>query len=302
MGEPIRVLHVDDEADFAETAARFLEREDDAFEVVTETSAAAGLDRIEATEVDCVVSDYQMPGTDGIEFLARVRDRYPDLPFVLFTGQGSEAVAGEAISAGATDYLQKETGTEQYGILANRVRNAVESRRTERAVERTRARLRAIVDLLPHPLYVVDREGTYLLANEALASLHDRTVEEVEGTTIREVLSEEEVEQFLSDVAEVVETGAVAESIAARIEESGALDVDDVRSAVSFDDVATVAKRPDEHRFCAGAIRPSRLSVDWKRPFLSPASATIALRDVRTAADPGSAGVAVTLPVGRRWG
>jgi DNA-binding NtrC family response regulator len=54
-----------------------------------------------------------MPGVDGLEFLASVREEYPDLPFILFTGKGSEEIASEAISRGVTDYLQKETGTDQ---------------------------------------------------------------------------------------------------------------------------------------------------------------------------------------------
>jgi len=49
--------------------------------------------------VDCIVSDYDMPRTNGIEFLEAVRDQHPELPFILYTGKGSEEVAGEAISA-----------------------------------------------------------------------------------------------------------------------------------------------------------------------------------------------------------
>lgn len=65
-----------------------------------------------------------MPGMNGIEFLESVRAIDEDLPFILFTGKGSEEVASEAISAGVTDYLQKQSGTDQYTILANRITNA----------------------------------------------------------------------------------------------------------------------------------------------------------------------------------
>ncbi len=61
-----------------------------------------------------------MPGQDGIEFLESVRAIDEKLPFILFTGKGSEEVASEAISAGVTDYLQKHQGTDQYTMLANR--------------------------------------------------------------------------------------------------------------------------------------------------------------------------------------
>jgi PAS domain S-box-containing protein len=128
----ITVLCVDDDPDVVDLAATFLERQEEDFAVVTATSASEGLDRLAEGGVDCVVSDYDMPGQDGIEFLEAVRGAHGDLPFVLFTGKGSETVASEAISAGATDYLQKGAGTEQYELLANRVRNAVERYRADR--------------------------------------------------------------------------------------------------------------------------------------------------------------------------
>ncbi|MFB6184190.1 MAG: GAF domain-containing protein [Haloarculaceae archaeon] len=139
--DAIRVLHVDDDPGFAELTVDALENEDDGFEVETVRHASDGLARLEETTYDCIVSDYQMPGRNGIEFLDAVREEYPDVPFVLFTGKGSEEVASEAISAGATDYLQKRGGTEQYELLANRVRNAVEQyRATRRAAELDRIR------------------------------------------------------------------------------------------------------------------------------------------------------------------
>ncbi|ESS06265.1 MAG: PAS sensor histidine kinase [uncultured archaeon A07HB70] len=131
------MLHVDDDPEFADLTGAFLERENGRFTVETSTSADGGLERIDTGRYDCIVSDYNMPGTDGLEFLQAVRDEYPDLPFVLFTGKGSEAVASGAIAAGVTDYLQKESGTEQYTLLANRIENAVRARREAKRASRT---------------------------------------------------------------------------------------------------------------------------------------------------------------------
>jgi PAS domain S-box-containing protein len=130
----IRVLHVDDEPDFADLTATFLERESGRIGVETAVSAGDGLACLAETQYDCIVSDYDMPGTDGIEFLEAVREEYPDIPFILFTGKGSEEVASDAIAAGTTDYLQKRTGTDQYELLANRILNVVaQSRAQQRA-------------------------------------------------------------------------------------------------------------------------------------------------------------------------
>jgi len=130
MSGPIRVLHVDDEPEFTDLTATYLEREDDRITVETATGATEGLDQL-TDRIDCIISDYEMPQTNGIEFLETVRERYPDLPFILYTGKGSEEVASEAISAGVTDYLQKGHGAEQYELLTNRLTNAVDQARTQ---------------------------------------------------------------------------------------------------------------------------------------------------------------------------
>lgn len=125
----IEVLCVDDEVDSAELTALRLERIDERFVVATATDAREGLDHLEGNDVDCVVSDYRMPEVDGLEFFERVRETYSDLPFVLFTGKGSPAVADDAQSKGVTGYLEKSED-DRYEVLAEQIRNAVGRRRT----------------------------------------------------------------------------------------------------------------------------------------------------------------------------
>jgi len=134
--QEIRVLHVDDDPSITELTATFLEREGSQFSVETATGADEGLEKVCDNAPDCIVSDYNMPGMDGLEFLQAVREEYPDLPFILFTGKGSEEVASEAIATGVTDYIQKRSGPEQYELLANRIENAVESRRKAKRADR----------------------------------------------------------------------------------------------------------------------------------------------------------------------
>ncbi|MEF8784064.1 MAG: PAS domain S-box protein [Haloarculaceae archaeon] len=134
--EQIQVLHVDDEPEFTDLTQTFLERNDDRFSIETAISADEGLHLINDRPPDCIVSDYNMSGMDGLEFLQAVRKEYPELPFILYTGKGSEAVASEAISTGVTDYLQKQSGSHQYELLANRIKKAVDQYRTEQELER----------------------------------------------------------------------------------------------------------------------------------------------------------------------
>ncbi|MFW5956215.1 MAG: response regulator [Halorhabdus sp.] len=140
-GDEITVLCVDDDSDILSLTETVLQRKDDRFEILTETDPTAVTERLSSTPVDCVVSDYDMPHMDGIELLETIRADHPTLPFILFTGKGSEEVASEAIARGVTDYLQKGTGLERYALLSNRIANAVTQRRArQQAIDLDRIR------------------------------------------------------------------------------------------------------------------------------------------------------------------
>jgi PAS domain S-box-containing protein len=177
MARPIQVLHVDDEPSIGDLVSDALESEDDRITVVTETSAADALGHIETEPPDCVVSDYEMPGMDGIEFLEAVRTDRPELPFILFTGKGSEAVASEAISAGATEYLQKTTGSNQYELLANRIRNAVEKYRSQERLERERSRMQFALESADAAIWTRDIETDGMEIHPTICPVFDTRIE-----------------------------------------------------------------------------------------------------------------------------
>lgn len=167
MREPISVLHVDDEPSLTDLVQAFLERQNGRFAVETTQQVDDGLDRLARNGIDCIVSDYDMPGKSGIEFLKAVRSKWEDLPFILYTGKGSEEVASDAISAGATDYIQKQSGTDHYELLANRIQNAVEQYQAKTTAQRTDERYHNLVDTAPIPILLFDADGQSVYANEA---------------------------------------------------------------------------------------------------------------------------------------
>ena len=142
----IRVLIVDDDPEFTEVVAVMLEREESRFETYTAETVAEGFEILEHAPIDCVISDYRMPETNGLEFLDSIRDKHGELPFVLLTGQGDEEIASEAISAGVTDYIRKDRAKGQYSLLVTRITNAVEKRRARRALGRRKRELESLND------------------------------------------------------------------------------------------------------------------------------------------------------------
>lgn len=186
------VLLVDDDPGIVDTAAAFVGRASDALTTTTATGPEAALNRFEDEDIDCIVSDYDMPKMDGLALFEAVSERDGGTPFILFTGKGSEEVASEAISLGVTDYLQKETGTEQYEVLANRIENAVEARRVEERLDR----YRMMVETVDDALYTVDSEGRFTSVNDSFVSLTGYDRGELVGNDVSTLKRPETVERF----------------------------------------------------------------------------------------------------------
>ncbi|GAA0526806.1 PAS domain S-box-containing protein [Halorubrum aquaticum] len=197
---PIRLLHVEDDAAFADLTATYLDRLAPAVdhEPVATIDEARG--RYREASFDAVVCDYDLPDGTGIDFLERVREDDTEIPFVLFTGKGSEEVASEAISAGVTDYLQKRGGGDQFEVLVNRLRNAVDRHRLMRQVERSIAALEAANE----PIGILGADGRYLFANEAYASVYGRSSEEVVGRHWEQFYPDDQIERFTEEILPIV--------------------------------------------------------------------------------------------------
>ena len=173
-----RLLHVDDDPAVLDLTAAFFDRELDwAVTAVTETSVEAALDRLSTEPFDCIVSDYDMPEMDGLDFFDALRDCGVDVPFILYTGKGSEDIASQALNAGVTGYFQKG-GPEQQRRLANRVGQAIEESRTQAVADR----YSTVMEALGYPIYVVDEEGRFEFVNEAFAELTGYDVSTVVGS------------------------------------------------------------------------------------------------------------------------
>jgi len=162
---PIRVLHVDDEADFLNAAKQTLEMQG-AFQVDTASSVEKATEKMKEKEYDAIVCDYIMPRRDGVQFLKELRDSENDIPFIIFTGKGREGVAIEALNLGADRYLSKIGSPETvYGELAHSLRGAVSRREAEKALVESEEKWRTLAEQSPNMIFV-NKKGRVVYANK----------------------------------------------------------------------------------------------------------------------------------------
>lgn len=180
----IRVLHVDDDTNQLIFMKRFLEELDPSIQVDSVASPEEALSK--ASSFDCVISDYVMPGMNGIELAHRVRETSTN-PFILYTGQGSEEVAERAFAAGVDDYIRKEFDHSHYQILAKRIKMAVEKHQAENALIESERKYRSLVQNSRDGV-IVFTEGELVFANQQAAALFGcGSVEELMKTSPSEL-------------------------------------------------------------------------------------------------------------------
>lgn len=200
----IRILHVDNDEDFLQLSRTTLEREDDIQAVIGATNAAAASAYLfeRNVDIDCVVSDYELERGSGVDLLEEVRQRRPYLPFIVFTGTGSEAVASSAISSGATNYLQKGRGGARFVTLLSQIRQAVSHRYVEKQVHRG---FRAI-DTTSEGIALLTNDFRFNYVNEAYADLFGYDSEALIGQSWVATLTEDSVDCLQSAVVPKVDS------------------------------------------------------------------------------------------------
>jgi PAS domain S-box-containing protein len=195
---PITILVVDDEPDICFLTKEFLETSGH-IDVNTAGSVAEARASIARRRYDAIVSDYQMPCEDGVQFLKSLRISGDTTPFVLFTGKGREEIAIEALNNGADAYLQK--GGEPRSLfveLEHRILTIIQKHRAEAALLDSESEFRALFENNPDAVVLVSIDGRILNTNQAGARMVLMRKEEIIGGTISDmgVFSEDDIALF----------------------------------------------------------------------------------------------------------
>jgi len=107
----IKVLWVDDEIEMLKPHFLFLEKR--GYSLMACTNGQDSLDLIEAHQFDIILLDENMPGLNGLETLAEIKNKKPNLPVIMITKNEEEKIMEDAIGSKISDYLIKPVNPNQ---------------------------------------------------------------------------------------------------------------------------------------------------------------------------------------------
>jgi len=195
---PASILCVDDESSLLAVVKQCLEIEGE-FQVDTAVSVEEAKKIMKKKIYDIVVSDYMMPGKNGLDFLRELRADGNTIPFIVFTGKGREEVAVDALNLGADQYISKVGEPETvYLELAYGIRKAIERKRASKRIRESEEKFRNIFESASDAMIYLDTIGTILDVNQKAIAIYGDSKEELVGKhfTKLNILSPEDVRKL----------------------------------------------------------------------------------------------------------
>ncbi len=203
MADLVRVLILEDYPQDAELNQHEVKKVLSQAQFYFADSKDSFLEAINNFKPDVILSDYKLPGFNGMDALRITNERSPDTPFLLITGPMNEEIAVECMKAGAWDYVIKD----RYMRIGPAVINALEqkklrseSKKAMQDLRESESRYRNLVMFSPDAIYI-DLNNRIIMANrECIRMFHARSEDDLIGKSPFELFSPEYHEQIKSRV------------------------------------------------------------------------------------------------------
>jgi len=169
MADKKSFLLIEDDAVDRKTLRRMLKIAKPEAEILEAGDCAKGLAEMESKKFDCILLDYQLPDSDGIQFLQKLMlGEYHVPPILFLTGQGDELLAVKALKSGAADYIPKNLLSAD--LLTRSIDNAIRFHQLEFRAKEAEIKLatseekyRNIVEKISDLVFQLDPEKKYHL-------------------------------------------------------------------------------------------------------------------------------------------
>ena len=168
------ILIIDDDIGDQRALQRAVRKSDLGCGAETRSSVEEALSSLESHPYDCILMDYNIPGTNGLDGLKQIKKLAPFTPIIMVTGVGDELVAREALSQGASDYLPKRTITPEE--VSHSVRNALKVAGMQKAMREQHESLLLFADVLAHDLKAPSRQLS-LISELLVQAVEEQDVE-----------------------------------------------------------------------------------------------------------------------------
>jgi PAS domain S-box-containing protein len=180
--DSLRILHVDDDLGILEVSKQILTTENN-FEIENAFSVDEAFEKLEKQTYDAIVSDYEMPIKNGLEFLRELREQHRETPFILFTGKGREDVAVKALNLGADSYINKNGSPETiYCELADAINKTVERKKSKQLLVESEMKYRTLVEKSLQGILITQTSPLRLVfANESMGKILGYSTDELKS-------------------------------------------------------------------------------------------------------------------------
>ncbi|HEY8993340.1 MAG TPA: response regulator [Lacunisphaera sp.] len=206
----MKILHVEDNPRDAELVRDMLHAEWPDCSITVVCTRESFINGLKHGGYDLVLSDFQLPGFNGLEALELTREHSPDLPFIFFSGTIGEERAIEAVRAGASDYVIKDR-MQRLPVSIQRVMREGEVARARRRVEEALAQeqylLHMLMENMPDHVYFKDTKSRYIAVSRSLARRHRLQPADLKGRTDFDFYSEEHARRAFNDEQRIMRTG-----------------------------------------------------------------------------------------------
>jgi PAS domain S-box-containing protein len=190
----IKVLWIDDDSDILELCDLFLKEK--RIDITKATSPEKAMVLLEEKEFDIIVSDYSMPGTNGMEIFQKIRAKSIKTPFIIFTGKSSEELAIEAINKGVDAYFLKgENFKEHIEEIAKQIEFIFLKKQVEKRFQIEAKKYKLLVENSHDIIYVIDIRGIIIFASSAWETLLGHSVGNVIGKSFKCFVHPEDIEK-----------------------------------------------------------------------------------------------------------
>jgi PAS domain S-box-containing protein len=205
---PLRILHLEDERADVELVRATLLSDGLSCEIRNVSDRAEYIAALDGAGIDLILSDFALPGFDGLSALDLAQEKMPEVPFILLSGTLGEDAAIRALRSGATDYVLKQRLSRLTPAVRRALVEAQERRRTadaERSLRDSEERFRRVFEESPVGIATIDRDLRLLNANEAFCRMLKRSAEDLAGADFAALVVEADRAEWVDEAQRMLD-------------------------------------------------------------------------------------------------